>query len=143
VWQAAFEYTLAAGDLKALAAVSGAADALFFAARECWQAQGMQVLGVALSKRAAERLQLATGIPSQTLAAQEQQWPASARILLVADAEMIGLKQLERLVGAADKARAKIVLLGELTQLRAMRSASPLQGIIEQAGLIIEDAIPD
>jgi hypothetical protein len=59
------------------------------------------------------------------------------------DAEMIGLKQLERLVGAADKARAKIVLLGDLSQLRAMRRASPLQGIIEPAGLIIDDTLPD
>ena len=148
-WQAAFEYTLAPGDLKALAAAPGGADALFSAARASWQAHGMQVQGLTLSKRTAERMQLATGIPFQTLNFQEQEWqasgagPAPAQVLVVGDAEMIGLKQLERLVGAADKARAKMVLLGDLQQLRAMRSASPLQGIIDQAGLIIDDALPD
>jgi hypothetical protein len=46
-------------------------------------------------------------------------------------------------MAAADKARAKIVLLGDARQLKAMKGASPLQGIIDKTGLIIEDTFPD
>jgi hypothetical protein len=54
--------------------------------------------------------------------------------LVVDGAEMIGLKQLERLLAVADKARAKMVLIADSLQLAAMGGAAPLQRILEAVG---------
>jgi ATP-dependent exoDNAse (exonuclease V) alpha subunit len=54
---------------------------------------------------------------------------------VVEGAEMIDLKQLERTLAVADKARAKAVLVGDARQLEAMGSLSPLRGILDGVGL--------
>jgi ATP-dependent exoDNAse (exonuclease V) alpha subunit len=56
-------------------------------------------------------------------------------VLVVDGAEMIGLKQLERILALADKARSRVVLLGNSEQLEAMGSTSPLQSILDRAAL--------
>jgi hypothetical protein len=47
---------------------------------------------------------------------------------------MIELKALERLLAAADRARAKVVLVGDSAQLAAMGSISPMQSLYEAFG---------
>jgi ATP-dependent exoDNAse (exonuclease V) alpha subunit len=140
--RSALEYLVAEGDIKALAvAEENGAGMLLAAARELWESRGLRVIGVALSRIAAEHLQASSGIQSLTLASQEEEWkegrdPCSANHVIVAEgAEMIGLKQLERLLAVVDQARGKIVLLGESRQLEAMGSLSPLRSIIDKVGL--------
>jgi ATP-dependent exoDNAse (exonuclease V) alpha subunit len=53
-------------------------------------------------------------------------------VLVVDGAEMIGLKQLERILAVVDKARGKVVLLGDSRQLEAMGSKSPLKSILDK-----------
>jgi Ti-type conjugative transfer relaxase TraA len=137
----AFEYAVGEGDIKALAAPAGdGKSALLTALREVWETQGLGVIGVALSRIAAESMQASCGIPSQTLAALELEWqegcdPLTLDHVVVADeAEMIGLKQLERLLAVVDRARAKIVLVADSRQLEAMGSMSPLRGILDKVG---------
>ena len=138
---AVLEYLVAEGDFKAVAAAVGSMGELLAAARRLWESRGFKVIGVALSRIAAERLQAESGILSLTLAAQEDQWKAggdlcsASHVLVVEGAEMIGLKQLERTLAVADKARAKAVLVGDARQLEAMGSLSPLRGILDGAGL--------
>ena len=135
----ALEYLVAEGDLKALATTDNGVGELLAAARGLWESRGFRVIGAALSRIAAERLQAASGIHSLTLTSQEDQWkagddPCSASHVLVIDgAEMIGLKQLERTLAVVDKARAKAVLVGDSRQLEAMGSLSPLRGILDTA----------
>jgi Ti-type conjugative transfer relaxase TraA len=140
--RSAFEYAVGEGDIKALVAAAGnGKSALIAAMREVWEMQGLRVVGVALSRIAAESLQASSGLPSQTLAAHELEWqegrdPLTLHHVIVVDgAEMIGLKQLERLLALVDKARGKIVLVGDSLQLEAMGSMSPLQGILDQVGV--------
>jgi Ti-type conjugative transfer relaxase TraA len=137
----AFDYVVGEGDIKALALTPGSGkSALLTAVREVWESQGLRVIGTALSRIAAENLQAASGIESNTLAIQELAWmegkgPLTLNDVVVVDgAEMIGLKQLERILAVADKARSKLVLLGDLQQLEAMGSLSPLQNILAKAG---------
>jgi ATP-dependent exoDNAse (exonuclease V) alpha subunit len=137
----AFEYVVGEGDIKALASTPGSSmGALLTAAREVWESQGLQVIGAALSRIAAENLQAASGIESHTLTTHEHAWmegkePLTLNHVVVVDgAEMIGLKQLERILAVADKARSKLVLLGDSQQLEAMGSMSPLQSILDKAG---------
>jgi Ti-type conjugative transfer relaxase TraA len=138
---AVLEYLVAEGDIKAVATAVGSVGELLTAAHRLWESRGFKVIGIALSRIAAERLQAQSGIRSLTLATQEEQWraggdPCSAsHVLVVEGAEMIGLKQLERTLAVADKARAKAVLVGDARQLEAMGSLSPLRGILDGVGL--------
>jgi Ti-type conjugative transfer relaxase TraA len=136
----ALEYMVGEGDLKALAAMAGDdKSALLAAVREVWELQGWTVIGAALSRIAAENLQASSGIRSQTLASTELDWTEGRdpltpnHVVLIDGAEMIGLKQLERILAVVDKARGKVVLVGDSRQLEAMGSMSPLYGILDQA----------
>jgi Ti-type conjugative transfer relaxase TraA len=136
----AFDYLVGEGDLKALAApADNDKGSVLAAAREVWELQGLTVAGVALSRIAVERLQASTGIESQTLESLELDWkhgraPLTLNHVVVVDgAEMIELKQLERLLAVVDKARGKAVLVGNAGQLRAMGSMSPLQSVLDKA----------
>jgi Ti-type conjugative transfer relaxase TraA len=140
--RSALEYLMAEGDIKALAVTEeSGTGALLAAARAHWESRSLRVIGVALSRNAAEHLQASSGIQSLTLASQEEEWkegrdPCSANHVIVVDgAEMIGLKQLERLLAVVDQARGKAVLLGKSRQLEAMGSLSPLRGILDKVGL--------
>ena len=139
----AFEYVVGEGDLKALAAMPGnEKSALLTAVREVSELQGLRVIGVALSRIAAESLHASSRIPSQTLESLELEWQEGRNaltlnhVVVVDGAEMIGLKQLERLLAAVDKGRAKAVLVGDSQQLDAMGSISPLQNILEKVARI-------
>jgi Ti-type conjugative transfer relaxase TraA len=134
----AFEYVAGEGDIKALTAMAGdAKSALLAAVGEAWELQGLRVIGVALSRIAAESLHASSGIPSQTLESLELEWqegrnPLTLNHVVVVDgAEMIGLKQLERILAVVDKARGKVVLVGDSRQLEAMGSMSPLRSILD------------
>jgi hypothetical protein len=137
----AFEYMVGEGDIKALAAMAGnGKSALLAAAREVWELQGLRVIGAALSRIAAESLQASSGIQSRTLESLELDWqdgqnPFTPNHVVVIDgAEMLGLKQLERILAVVDKARGKVLLVGDSRQLEAMGSMSPLQGILDKVG---------
>ena len=136
-----FDYLAGEGDIKALApAPDPGRQALLAAVRDVWESRGMTVIGMAVSRIATEQLQQLSGIGSQTVESREQAWqeghdPLTANhVVVIEGAEMIGLKQLERLLAAADKARSKVVLLGDSTQLRAMGAQSPLRGILDRVG---------
>lgn len=141
VQRGALEYMLAEGDIKALVAAGSGMGAILTAARELWELRGLRVTGAALSRVAAENLQASSGILSQTLASQEAQWMeghntySSNQVLVIDGAEMIGLKQLQRLLAVADKARGKVVLVGDSQQLEAMGPLSPLRNVLEGLGL--------
>jgi Ti-type conjugative transfer relaxase TraA len=134
-----FEYVVGEGDIKALAPPAGNdKSAPLAAARELWELRGLRVIGIAPSAIAAENLQTSSRIKSQTLASFEHDWqegrdPLTLNHVVVVDgAEMIGIKQLERILAVADKARAKLVLVGDSRQLAAMGSMSPLRGILDK-----------
>jgi Ti-type conjugative transfer relaxase TraA len=134
-----FEYLAGEGDIKALAPEPGK-HVLLAAAREVWESRGMTVIGMAVSRIATEHLQALSGIVSQTVEFRDRAWqegydPLTANhVVVIEGAEMIGLKQLERLLAMADKARSKVVLLGDGAQLQAMGALSPLRAIIDRVG---------
>ncbi len=115
----AFDYLLGEGDAKALALAANAGRvSLLTAAREAWERDGLRVYGV-----------------TRDGWQQGRDPPTRASVLVVDGAEMISLKPLERIVAVADKARAKIVLIGDLQQLQAMNLDSPFQDVLRGIGL--------
>ena len=95
------------------------------AARAAWQTCGHTVIGTALAARAAVELQAGTGIPSNTLdsllADLEKPGPLSGldpkTIVVCDEAGMIGTRKLARLLDHAERADAKVVLVGDHRQL--------------------------
>jgi ATP-dependent exoDNAse (exonuclease V) alpha subunit len=93
------------------------------ALRDAFEASGHQVYGAALAATAAQGLQHGAGIPSTTirrLVGEQNRppWGLDYRTVLVLDeAAMIGTRQLAPIIDAAERAHAKIVLVGDPKQL--------------------------
>ncbi|MDP8985356.1 MAG: MobA/MobL family protein [Pseudomonadota bacterium] len=133
-----FDYVVSDGDLKALTTGAAAKAVLLPAARHAWHAQGLTVEGAAPSAAEARHLEAATGIGSQDLAQCEERWHRGLgrltrdTVFVLDGAQLLGLKQLERALAAADNARAKIVLMADSDQLRAMKAEPPFCTLLRQ-----------
>lgn len=127
-----------------IAAVVGLAGAgkstMLAAARDAWEAKGYTVHGAALSGKAAEGLEESSGIRSRTLASYEYGWQAGRDqlgprdVLVVDEAGMVGSRQLARFVGEAERAGAKLVLVGDHEQLQAIGAGAPFRAVAERVG---------
>ncbi len=109
------------------------------AARDAWQHGGHQVIGAALAARAAAELEATAGIPSTTVASlladlddpEHSALPPDA-VLVVDEAAMIGTRTLGRLLTHAERARAKVVLVGDPRQLPEIGAGGLLAGLGER-----------
>lgn len=127
-----------------IAAVVGLAGAgkstMLAAARDAWERQGYTVHGAALSGKAAEELEESSGIRSRTLASYEYGWQAGRGqlgprdVLVVDEAGMVGSRQLARFVGEAERAGAKLVMVGDHEQLQAIGAGAPFRAVAERVG---------
>lgn len=106
------------------------------AAREAWERSGQRVIGCAVAAKAARQLQTGSGIPSTTLASllidlgdPEAGGFTPDTIVVVDEAGMVGTRDLARLLAHADKARAKVVLVGDDRQLPEIPAGGAFRGI--------------
>jgi Ti-type conjugative transfer relaxase TraA len=130
------------GDLKSLAGVAGSGKSTTLKAlREIWEKEGYTVKGAALAGIAVDNLQQAAGIKSRTLASYELAWngghdPLTKRDILVIDeAGMLGTRQLEHVLRVAEKAHAKVLLVGDAEQLQAIEAGAAFRGITSTHGV--------
>ena len=109
-------------------------------AAAAWQAAGYNVRGAALAGKAADELQAGSGINSRTLASLEYAWKKGRDkltpkdVLVIDEAGMVGSRQMGRVLEAAEKAGAKVVLLGDHKQLAAIEAGSAFRAITERVG---------
>ena len=79
---------------------------------------------------AAESLEGGSGIASRTIASLEYQWDQGREllgprdVLVIDEAGMIGTRQMERVLSAAERAGAKVVLVGDPEQLQAIEAGA-------------------
>jgi Ti-type conjugative transfer relaxase TraA len=136
----AFDYLVGEGDAKAIVLTDDARPPLLDAARRAWEAAGFAIFGAAMSRVAAGKLAAVSGVESRTVASREAGWHdgrdvlVRESVLLIDGAEMMGLKLLERLVAVADKARAKIVLIGNAAHMQTMKVESPFLDVLRRVG---------
>jgi hypothetical protein len=110
------------------------------AAREAWEASGYRVHGAALSGKAAEGLEEASGIGSRTLASWSLGWESGrgllgqGDVLVIDEAGMIGSRQLAPFIAEAEARGAKLVLVGDHEQLQAIGAGAPFRAIAEEIG---------
>jgi Ti-type conjugative transfer relaxase TraA len=109
-------------------------------ARELFESEGYQVKGAALAGIAAENLERASGIPSRTIASYENSWeqgrdPLTARdVLIVDEAGMVGTRQLARVLEKAEKAHAKVILVGDAEQVQPIEAGGPFRALLSALG---------
>jgi Ti-type conjugative transfer relaxase TraA len=137
--KAAFEHVTATRDLGVVVGYAGTGkSALLGVAREAWEDAGYHVQGLALSGIAAENLESGSGIASRTIASLEHQWAQGRElldardVLVIDEAGMIGSRQMERLLSAAETAGAKVVLVGDPEQLQAIEAGAAFRSIAER-----------
>jgi hypothetical protein len=103
-----------------------------------YRGQGYDVRGAALAGKAAEGLQNEAGIPSRTLASLEKAWSQGherlhgGTVLIVDEAGMVDTRQLGRVLQEADRAGAKVILLGDPDQLKAIGAGDAYRGLLER-----------
>ncbi len=96
--------------------------------------------GAALSGIAAETLEGGSGIASRTIASLEHAWGqgreelTSRDVLVIDEAGMIGSRQMERVMSAAERAGAKLVLVGDPEQLQAIEAGAAFRALTERHG---------
>jgi len=103
---------IAVGDFKAVALSAGDTEEFLLAARAHWNAQGRRVQDALLLADAA---------------------PAKDDVIVLEGAERMDVKSLERLLAAAERARAKMVLVADSERLQAMGSISPMHDLVALA----------
>ena len=137
----ALDHITRSGDVALVVGYAGTGkSAMLGVAREAWEAQGYQVRGAALSGIAAESLEGGSGIGSRTIASLEHGWAQgrdvlTARDVLVIDeAGMIGSRQMERVLSHAERAGAKVVLVGDAEQLQAIEAGAAFRALTERHG---------
>lgn len=97
--------------------------------------QGYKVYGAALSGKAADGLEQASGIKSRTLASWMRGWDqgngmlTSNDVLIIDEAGMIGTKQLLRFIKEAKRSGAKLLLVGDPEQLQPIDAGTPFRDI--------------
>ena len=105
-------------------------------ARQVWEASGYRVIGAALAARAAAELQSAAGIPSSTLTRLLGRLDRTSMepntVLVIDEAGMVGTRVLARALDHAERAGAKVVLVGDPKQLPEIDAGGLLAALAER-----------
>lgn len=107
------------------------------AAREAWEVGGSPVHGCALSARAALELSDQAGIEAVTIARLTGQVERGYKlpkgsVLIVDEAGMVGTRDLAKLADAAERAQAKLVLVGDDKQLPEIHAGGAFRRLADE-----------
>ena len=110
-------------------------------ARQVWEASGYRVIGAALAARAAAELQSAAGIPSSTLTRLLGRLDRTSMepntVLVIDEAGMVGTRVLARALDHAERAGAKVVLVGDPKQLPEIDAGGLLAALAEGEDAVV------
>jgi conjugative relaxase-like TrwC/TraI family protein len=109
------------------------------AAREAWHRSGIPVIGCALSARAACELRDQARVDATTIARLQHALDHGAEVqrgavLVVDEAGMVGTRDLAALARAAERAEAKLVLVGDDRQLPEIGAGGAFRALADRVG---------
>lgn len=108
---------------------------------------GYEVIGGALASKAAKGLEMESGISSSTLASLNYRISTgnlklnSKSVVVVDEAGMADFTTLSRLTESVKEASAKLVLVGDTAQLKAIGKGDLFRGVVARAGFICLESI--
>lgn len=139
----ALDYIAKGNDLSVLIGRPGVGKSyLLKPLKAYYEANGCRVIGAALSGKVAKSLQAETAIQSYTIAslsyrlAHYQMQLREKDIIIIDEAGMVDFPSLSFILDAADKAKAKVVLVGDPDQLKPINKGEIFRGIAARAGFI-------
>lgn len=137
------EHIVAEGDLRNVVGYAGTGKSrLLGAAKSLWEEAGYRVHGATLSGIAAENLQSGSNIESRTLASRMHYWdrgeqlPCSKDVIVIDEAGMVGSGQMARVLDLAERAGAKVVLVGDPEQLQAIQAGAAFRSLVTEMGCV-------
>ena len=140
----AVEHVTGKGQIAAIAGAAGAGKSTALAAaRAVWTAEGLRVRGAALAGRAVDGLQKDSGIESNTLHSLEFAWREGRDrlgprdVLVIDEAGMVGSRQMGRVLAEAERAGAKVVLVGDAEQLQPIEAGAPFRAITDRINVSV------
>jgi ATP-dependent exoDNAse (exonuclease V) alpha subunit len=111
------------------------------AARVGWEAEGHEVIGVAIASRTAAELEAGSGIGSVTMARLRMDLADPTRtmltdrhVIVIDEASMVGSRCLDLVQHYADRAGAKVVLVGDNRQLSSIDAGGALRTLSRELG---------
>ncbi len=139
--QAMVRHVLQGRDLAIVEGAAGSGKSWgLHAARVGWESAGYKVHGSAISGRATRELQESAGITSRSLASWEDWWERGSHelrrqdVFVVGEAGMLGSLQLGRVIEHAERAGAKVVLVGDTRQIQSIEAGAALRLLAERQG---------
>ena len=108
--------------------------------KEYYEANQCRVIGASLSGKVAKSLENETGIKSFTIAAlswrlaNQKMILGKNDIIVIDEAGMVDFASLSFLINAANKAEAKVVLVGDPDQLKPIQKGEIFKGIAARTG---------
>jgi Ti-type conjugative transfer relaxase TraA len=119
------------------------------AARMAWEANGQRVIGCAISGKAAAGLQEGSGIESRTITSllmslepstdpetgavkQPREKLTNRDVIVVDEAGMVDSRIMYRMIDHAEKAGARVILVGDHKQLQAVGAGGVFRHLAEQ-----------
>lgn len=112
------------------------------AAREAWEGSGLRVIGCATAARAAEELRVQAGLDSYTIAgllrdlSLEGGGLPKGIVVVVDEAGMVGTRALAELARVVDRARGKLVLVGDPRQLPEIDAGGAFRALATRIGAV-------
>ena len=133
--ETAIKHVLGSQQLSIVTGYAGAGKSTMLeAASDAWRHNGANVIGAALSGKAADGLEKSSGIQSRTLASFEKSWEGGYSlltkrdVLVIDEAGMVDLRQMARIIAEVKKRAAKLVLVGDAEQLQPIQAGTAYSG---------------
>ena len=137
----ALEHITSNNRLALVRGIAGAGKSYMLSgAREVWECEGVRVLGCAPSSHAAKNLQESANIPSMTIhkllfLIEFGQLQLDGKTCIVMDeAGMAGSRIMSRLVEEVENTGAKLVLIGDATQLQPVDAGAAMRSLQTKVG---------
>lgn len=115
--------------------------------KEYYETNHCRVIGAALSGKVAKALQADTGIESSTIASltyrlnKQMLKLTNHDVLVIDEAGMVDFANMAYLLDEANKAKCKVILVGDPDQLKPIQKGEIFRGIAEHTGYIELDNI--
>jgi Ti-type conjugative transfer relaxase TraA len=139
----AFLHVTDGRDLSLVVGYAGTGkSAMLGVAKDAWESAGYRVHGAALSGMAAENLEHGSAIASRTLASWEHAWARGRDqlgrrdVIVIDEAGLVGSRQMERVLGHAKAAGAKVVMVGDAEQLQSIEAGAAFRALAERHGAV-------